>query len=83
MPAAPLQPPLSAPASYAPPVYPAAPQPPVNTPYTQQPYAQPYSPPPPVNTPPYSYYSPQQPGYTPVQLMRTRLFPTGKTTAWR
>lgn len=70
MPAAPLQPPLSAPAmppaSYAPPVYPAAPQPPVNTPYTQQPYAQPYSPPPPVNTPPYSYYSPQQPGYTPV-----------------
>ncbi len=75
MPAAPLQPPLSVPAmppasyppaSYAPPVYPAAPQPPVNTPYTQQPYAQPYSPPPPVNTPPYSYYSPQQPGYTPV-----------------
>ena len=66
MPAAPLQPPVSyPPASYAPPVYPAAPQPPVNTPYTQQPYAQPYSPPP-VNTPPYSYYSPQQPGYTPV-----------------
>lgn len=44
---------------------PAAPLQPVNTPYTQQPYAQPYSPPP-VNTPPYSYYSPQQPGYTPV-----------------
>lgn len=64
IPAAPLQPPLSAPASYAPPVYPAAPQPPVcppaPTPYMQQPYPPAYGPPP----PPYSYY-PKQPGYMP------------------
>lgn len=82
MPAAPLQPPVSyPPASYAPPVYPAAPSrrstPPIRSSLTRSRTARR-----PSTRRPIPIIRPSSRA-TRRSLMRTRLFPTGKTTAWR